>query len=70
MNSESFKIILALLCSHIAISIGASLPQTNPFPSTRECAAARSNKIYGGVETEIDEFPWMALIEYEKSELF
>lgn len=64
MNLSVFRIAFSLLIVIVVVSIEA-----DPFPSARDCAA-RSNKIFGGTETDIDEFPWMALIEYEKSELF
>ncbi|XP_055903205.1 serine protease easter-like isoform X2 [Eupeodes corollae] len=42
--------------------IRASLPE----PGT--CGNVISNRIYGGNVTKIDEYPWMALIEYKKGE--
>lgn len=41
--------------------VGVNLPQ----PGT--CGNVISNKIYGGNQTKIDEYPWMALIEYRKN---
>lgn len=33
-------------------------------PSTKVCGADGTDRIYGGNVTDIDEFPWMALLEY------
>lgn len=41
--------------------LGVSLPE----PGT--CGNVISNRIYGGNATKIDEYPWMALIEYKKN---
>lgn len=40
------------------------------LPEPGVCGSFLTNKIYGGVETKIDEYPWMALIEYQKREFF
>lgn len=37
------------------------------LPLPGQCGNILSNRIYGGMKTKIDEFPWMALIEYTKS---
>ncbi|XP_032596341.1 serine protease easter [Drosophila grimshawi] len=39
---------------------------TNLLPQPGQCGNLLSNRIYGGVKTKIDEYPWMALIEYTK----
>jgi len=36
------------------------------IPEPGQCGSVLSNRIYGGNETKIDEYPWMALIEYTK----
>ncbi|CAH1983355.1 unnamed protein product [Acanthoscelides obtectus] len=36
------------------------------LPSIDECGTDTQDRIYGGEVAGIDEFPWMALIEYEK----
>lgn len=36
------------------------------LPQPGQCGNVLSNRIYGGNVTKIDEFPWMALIEYSK----
>uniref|UniRef100_A0A1A9UFJ1 CLIP domain-containing serine protease n=1 Tax=Glossina austeni TaxID=7395 RepID=A0A1A9UFJ1_GLOAU len=41
-------------------------PMSNLLPDTSECGNVLSTRIYGGNKTDIDEFPWMALIEYTK----
>ncbi|XP_075147894.1 serine protease ea-like [Haematobia irritans] len=38
----------------------------NLLPHPGQCGNVLSNRIYGGNKTKIDEFPWMALIEYTK----
>eukprot|EP00099_Drosophila_melanogaster_P015520 NP_524362.2 easter, isoform A [Drosophila melanogaster] len=38
------------------------------LPLPGQCGNILSNRIYGGMKTKIDEFPWMALIEYTKSQ--
>ena len=40
----------------------------NVLPAKGECGIGSSNRIYGGEETELDEFPWNCLIEYAKRE--
>ena len=37
-----------------------------PTPGSGKCGVDSQNRIYGGVETSIDEFPWMVLVEYSK----
>lgn len=37
------------------------------LPKFPQCGNVLDNRIYGGTETAIDEFPWTALIEYLKS---
>ncbi|XP_055847601.1 serine protease easter-like [Episyrphus balteatus] len=36
------------------------------LPEPGQCGNVRSSRIYGGNITKFDEFPWMALIEYNK----
>lgn len=49
-------------------------PKTNavdPYtllPSTRDCGIQNNDRIVGGVQTDIDEHPWMALLRYDKRE--
>lgn len=40
----------------------------NLLPVPGECGSDTSNRIFGGEVTRLDEFPWMALIEYLKRE--
>lgn len=44
----------------------ANNTNNNLLPLPGQCGNLLSNRIYGGVKTKIDEFPWMALIEYTK----
>lgn len=38
-----------------------------PNPEMEECGIQNSdNKIYDGIETNLDEFPWMALLKYRQ----
>lgn len=39
---------------------------SNLLPGSDICGINTQSRIYGGKETDLDEFPWMALIEYEK----
>lgn len=43
------------------------LEQLDPdiLPTKADCGRYQFNKIYGGEQTEISEFPWMALLEYD-----
>ncbi|GLV36630.1 easter [Carabus blaptoides fortunei] len=41
-------------------------PTSNLLPGTDVCGVETIHKIYGGEATELDEFPWMALLEYQK----
>ncbi|XP_018332507.1 CLIP domain-containing serine protease 2 [Agrilus planipennis] len=36
------------------------------LPSTEICGVSSAERILGGEETELDEFPWMALLQYTK----
>lgn len=37
-----------------------------PNPTNYECGVdILADRIYGGVDTELDEFPWYALLQYE-----
>ena len=36
------------------------------LPGFDDCGVNTQSRIYGGEKTDLDEFPWMALIEYEK----
>lgn len=36
------------------------------LPQPGECGIDPANRIIGGTETDVDEFPWMALLEYTK----
>lgn len=51
-----------------ATAIDITLPRkTSPFPDASECAAAIEDRIFGGTETKIDEFPFSALLIYYRS---
>lgn len=43
-----------------------SQPIHSLLPQPGECGNVISNRIYGGNKTKIDEYPWMALLEYHK----
>uniref|UniRef100_T1GAH8 Peptidase S1 domain-containing protein n=1 Tax=Megaselia scalaris TaxID=36166 RepID=T1GAH8_MEGSC len=51
---------------HQAILEGPSSSDSDLIPEPGVCGNVITNKIYGGVETRLDEYPWMALIEYQK----
>lgn len=48
-------------CVHISASIYSPL-----LPTLRVCGLGVEDRIVGGIVTDIDEFPWMALIQYQK----
>lgn len=39
---------------------------SNLLPDASECGLSSQNRIVGGEATELEEFPWMALVEYQK----
>ncbi|KAF7263934.1 hypothetical protein GWI33_000889 [Rhynchophorus ferrugineus] len=40
--------------------------ESNLLPPTNVCGTGTQDKIYGGQKAQLDEFPWMALVEYLK----
>lgn len=46
-------------------SASGSPQRSNLLPSFPQCGKMLENRIFGGVETALDEFPWTALIEYQ-----
>lgn len=40
--------------------------QSNLLPTTDVCGTSTSDRIYGGEKAQLDEFPWMTLVEYER----
>lgn len=54
------------ICS-LLIFTGVSSPL---LPNHEKCGIDTQDKIYGGKETGLSEYPWMVLVEYEKGELF
>lgn len=36
-----------------------------PDPSKNECGISIGMRIYGGEDADIDEFPWLAMLQYE-----
>lgn len=49
-------------------SIGATGSSTGllPTPGGGECGLDTSDKIFGGTDTKLDEFPWLALLQYRR----
>lgn len=41
-------------------------PRNTLLPRPGECGIDAQDRIYGGNETKIDEYPWMALLQYSK----
>lgn len=39
--------------------------RSNLLPDKTTCGISTEARIYGGEATELDEFPWMALLEYQ-----
>ncbi|CAG9862801.1 unnamed protein product [Phyllotreta striolata] len=50
------------------VDYGTARPaDSSLLPSTEDCGiGSTADRIYGGNATDLDEFPWMALIEYER----
>ncbi|CRL07282.1 CLUMA_CG020261, isoform A [Clunio marinus] len=44
----------------------APTQKLSPLPLPGECGIDAENRIYGGNQTNVDEYPWMALLEYSK----
>ncbi|XP_055609291.1 CLIP domain-containing serine protease B4-like [Uranotaenia lowii] len=44
----------------------APIPASNILPGTEECGLDLADRIVGGQETGIGEFPWLALLQYRK----
>jgi secreted trypsin-like serine protease len=38
-----------------------------PVPGSGKCGTGYENRIFGGMETEIDEFPWLVLLEFQQT---
>lgn len=38
------------------------------LPKAPVCGLDHSNRIFGGTKTNLDEFPWMVLVEFKKRE--
>uniref|UniRef100_A0A2M4BS19 CLIP domain-containing serine protease n=1 Tax=Anopheles marajoara TaxID=58244 RepID=A0A2M4BS19_9DIPT len=45
---------------------GVVVEERTTLPEPPNCGTQLSDRVYGGQPTKIDEFPWTALIEYEK----
>lgn len=63
-----FRFYIYFFINCISIVVFSARPADSPLlPSTEECGIGSiPDKIYGGKMAELDEFPWMALIEYER----
>jgi secreted trypsin-like serine protease len=40
------------------------------LPTFQNCGASPGDRIFGGTRTKVDEFPWLALIQYSDGNLF
>uniref|UniRef100_A0A182MDL9 CLIP domain-containing serine protease n=1 Tax=Anopheles culicifacies TaxID=139723 RepID=A0A182MDL9_9DIPT len=47
---------------------GGKNPKKTSLPNAPKCGLHLSDRIYGGQTTNIDEFPWTALIEYQRED--
>lgn len=64
----------AVCCTDAALTVRS--PNDNvggggglvPLPDPGICGSSTQNRIIGGKETGLDEFPWMALMEFTKRE--
>lgn len=45
-------------------SVNIKTNNSHLLPNFPQCGNMLENRIYGGTETAIDEFPWLALFEY------
>lgn len=54
------------VCCKLETTSRFNNPGADLLPSTRECGKNFDVKILGGNVTQIDEYPWLALIEYTK----
>lgn len=48
-------------------AVAASTPKNNLFPKPGECGIQGADRILDGTPTQLDEFPWMALLQYRNS---
>lgn len=49
------------------LSVIAAQSLDSPYlPNIDDCGSMMTNRIIGGEATELDEYPWMALIEYQR----
>ncbi|XP_061402629.1 serine protease easter-like [Musca vetustissima] len=56
---------MVYVCCKLESAVSAR-SSSNLLPTTRDCGKSFDNRIYGGNVTRIDEYPWLALIEYTK----
>lgn len=47
-------------------SAGTNSNPTSILPNEKVCGIQNNDRIFGGIQTEIDEHPWMALLRYDK----
>lgn len=47
---------------------GQGPPKPSLLPKPGECGVDAANRIYGGNDTNVDEYPWMVLLQYSKRE--
>lgn len=48
---------------------GGSGGNINLLPGKRACGQSESQRVYGGEDTERGEYPWMALLGYQKRKI-
>ncbi|CAH0550473.1 unnamed protein product [Brassicogethes aeneus] len=65
-ESQSTPVAPPRPTSRPTISGGGGSQGASLLPTKENCGVGTENRIYGGEKTDLDEFPWMALIQYER----
>jgi hypothetical protein len=46
-----------------------AVPTSKLLPTSNKCGTLASDRIFGGRNTKVDEYPWLAMIEYADGRL-
>lgn len=49
--------------------VSGSVDPISLLPSDQVCGIQNNDRIVGGTQADIDEYPWMALVQYNKRKL-
>nr|XP_015836792.1 PREDICTED: uncharacterized protein LOC661375 [Tribolium castaneum] len=73
MSQEDNKYLINSICGYEGLwpkmccpSNTFIVPKKPLLPDKDQCGIFTASRIFGGMQTELDEFPWMALLEYQK----